>query len=404
MTRGGAAREALLDYPITVLTLSQPIPVGTLGAARFEPWVGKIGPLAMPDATLSTITLSDGDGKLDNIYAAKSAGVIESEQRLTAPATFGSGSAQTTLASGTQLSFAYGSIIQDSDGNRFIVSFPNSGTTSVNGTIVGGYTSVLVMPLPKTDASGAIVTDASGNPVYPAFDLTKTFTYAGKQNFSGTNYGITYSYPTAVDCFAEGTLIETAFGARRVETLREGDMIRTRDNGLRWLSWIGSVHLDAARLDLAPNLRPVRIAAGALGAGLPARDLILSPQHRVLVRSAIAQRMFGETEILVAIKHLLGLPGIEAICPEGGVTYWHILFDGHELVQANGAWAESLYLGRQALAGLSEAGRREVMALFPGLDHDAPAPAGARRFLTGREGRKLAERLGRKGRHPVETA
>lgn len=389
-----------MDYKITVLTISSKIPVGTLGASLYEPWYLK--PVRLPDAQLSTITLSDSDGNFENIASASAARLPESEQRLVSAATFGYGSSQVTIPAGTQLSFAYGSIIQDQFGNKFIATFPNTGTTTVNGTMVGGYTSVLILPMQSVDASGAPLVDATGAPVYPVFNPANTFTYAGRQSFGSKNYGTKYTY--AVDCFAQGTLIETMFGPRAVQTLRVGDMIATRDNGMRWLSWIGSVHLDGAKLDLAPNLRPIRVAAGALGGRLPRRDLVLSPQHRLLVRSTLAQKLFGADEVLVAVKHLVGLPGIgPAPLAAEGVTYWHLLFDGHEVLRAEGAWAESLYLGPQALHGVGEAGRREILALFPHVRAEGPPPPPARRLLSGREGRDLAARLGRKGRVPVEA-
>ncbi|MDT9702188.1 Hint domain-containing protein, partial [Streptomyces sp. P17] len=93
---------------------------------------------------------------------------------------------------------------------------------------------------------------------------------------------------------------------------------------------------DAAALAANPHLRPVRIRAGALGAGVPARDLVVSPQHRVLLRSGIARRMFGASEVLVAAKQLLALDGVELASDLDSVTYVHFLFDRHQIVQSEG--------------------------------------------------------------------
>ena len=95
-------------------------------------------------------------------------------------------------------------------------------------------------------------------------------------------------------------MILTEAGEMPVERLVPGTRVMTRDNGLQELRWTGSRVVDAAMLDQNPNLRPIRIAAGAQGNGLPRRELIVSPQHRVLVRSRIAQKMFGAAEVLVA--------------------------------------------------------------------------------------------------------
>ncbi len=193
-----------------------------------------------------------------------------------------------------------------------------------------------------------------------------------------------------VPCFTAGTLIRTADGETRIEDLTVGALVATADHGARPVRWIGSRRLDANMLRACPNLRPVRIIAGALGGGLPVRDLLVSPQHRMLVRSRIAATMFGATEVLVAAKHLAGLPGI-AVAEE---TYVHFLCDSHEIVCANGALSETLFTGPVALQSVGAAAREEIFTLFPALRAQTGTPVKARRFLTGREGRKLA------GRHP----
>ena len=65
-------------------------------------------------------------------------------------------------------------------------------------------------------------------------------------------------------------------------------------------------------------------------------DLIVSPQHRMLVRSQIAQKMFGTPEVLVAAKQLCQLRGIDVVEDLVDVTYVHFLFDAHQIVLANG--------------------------------------------------------------------
>ncbi|MDB6178018.1 Hint domain-containing protein [Paracoccus sp. Z330] len=195
-----------------------------------------------------------------------------------------------------------------------------------------------------------------------------------------------------VTCFVAGTLIETPDGLRPVEDLRAGDMVLTADHGARPLVWTGSRKLDSAA---QPNLRPVRISARALGENSPNADLLLSQQHRILVRSAAAARMFDASEVLVAAKHLTGLPGIEIVEDAGQVTYVHLLFDQHEIVTANGAATESLFTGPEALKGVSEAAREEILALFPQLAEigsQVEILNPARPLVSGRRGRKLAAR------------
>ncbi|MGY3438911.1 MULTISPECIES: Hint domain-containing protein [unclassified Marinovum] len=196
-----------------------------------------------------------------------------------------------------------------------------------------------------------------------------------------------------VVCFAAGTLIATGAGPVAVEDLRVGDMVTTMDNGEQPLRWIGSCRLGPAQLMLRPKLRPIRIAAGALGRGTPERDLVVSPQHRVMIRSTIAQRMFAESEILVAAVKLVGMPGIEVIETAREVTYFHLLLERHEILFSEGAATESLYPGPQALSGMAPAAVEEITCLFPELSEQCGKPTPAR--LLAEKGRQIRTLLQR---------
>ncbi|MDF3604790.1 Hint domain-containing protein [Paracoccus sp. DMF-8] len=200
---------------------------------------------------------------------------------------------------------------------------------------------------------------------------------------------------TCFPCFAADTLIETEFGAMPIQDLRQGMKVWTRDNGLQEIRWIGSRKLPRTVLERADNLRPIRIRAGSLGRDIPARDLVVSPQHRILVRSRIAQKIFGCEEVLVAAKQLLQIEGIDVATDLESVEYFHMLFDRHEIVVSDGAETESLYTGAEALKSLGQAAREEIFAIFPELrrmSSDGPTPEGARVLASGRLGRKLAVR------------
>ena len=142
-----------------------------------------------------------------------------------------------------------------------------------------------------------------------------------------------------------------------------------------------------------PDLMPVRIAVGALGGGLPRRDLMVSGQHRVLVRSRIASRMFESEEVLVAARHLIGMPGITVAQDLGTITYVHFLCDAHQVVLAEGAPVESLYPGPMALRALPAGSVQEILALFPDLiGLGSPRLVPARPLVKGAQGRSLTER------------
>ena len=169
-----------------------------------------------------------------------------------------------------------------------------------------------------------------------------------------------------VPCFTPGTLIATPRGERKIEDLRVGDRVITRDNGIQEIAWIGRKHLTGREIIQQPNLRPVLIKRGALGQGLPERDMMVSPNHRMLVSSEKTQLYFEETEVLAAAKHMVGADGIHAVDPMQ-TTYIHFMFERHEVVLANGAWSESFQPGDYALGGVADAQRDEILSLFPDL-------------------------------------
>lgn len=189
------------------------------------------------------------------------------------------------------------------------------------------------------------------------------------------SHTVGWSYSDVV-CFASGTLIATETGARPVEDLIAGDRLVTKSYDLQPLILNMSRRLSAKDLQDNPKLRPVRISAGALGKGMPSRDLLVSRQHRMLISSKIAMRMFGKTEVLVSAIKLTDLPGIYIDESVTSVTYHHLLMESHQVIFAENAPAESLLTGEEALQTLAPEALEELQALFPELKEmksDAPA-------------------------------
>ncbi|MEL6680492.1 MAG: Hint domain-containing protein [Pseudomonadota bacterium] len=180
---------------------------------------------------------------------------------------------------------------------------------------------------------------------------------------------------TNVACFTRGTRIATAHREMPVETLRPGMLIETFRHGLRPLRCLLRRRFDRVDLAANPRLCPIRIEKGALGHDLPRSDLVLSPQHRVLVRSAIARRMFGTEEVLIAANKLLPLPGVAVVEDAEEVEYFHLLLDAHEIIFSNGAPTESLLTGMEALRALTPDGRNELLAIFPEVREMFASPA-----------------------------
>lgn len=186
---------------------------------------------------------------------------------------------------------------------------------------------------------------------------------------------------TAV-CFVKGTRLATVKGNRPIEKLRIGDLVETADHGLQPIRWIGSMTVDA-RGDLAP----IRFAAGALGNKC---DLLVSPLHRMVLASWQVDLLFGEEEVLAAAKLLVN---DDTICaqPMDQVTYYHLMFDRHEIVFVEGAASESFHPGVEGFDALGDGARAEICAQFPRLslgDFAAYGPC-ARRTLRSHEARLL---------------
>jgi len=182
-----------------------------------------------------------------------------------------------------------------------------------------------------------------------------------------------------VPCFTPGTLIDAAHGRVPVETLRPGDRVLTRDNGFQPLEWVGRKDVTPDEMARHPRFRGVRIRAGALGAGQPERDMVVSPQHRILLVGPEADLMFGVHEVLAPAIHMVGIPGVEADSADA-VSYIHIMCRRHQVVRSDGLWSESFQPGDLSLAGLDEAQRAELLALFP----DLASVAGRRDYVAAR--------------------
>lgn len=175
-----------------------------------------------------------------------------------------------------------------------------------------------------------------------------------------------------MSCFTPGTAIATPRGERAVEELRIGDRVVTRDNGLQMIGWTGQRALDHATLAANAHLRPVLLTQGCLGMGLPERDMLVSPNHRFLVANSRTMLPVAAHEALVAAKHLIDSRTIREVSALG-VSYVHFTCARHEVVLANGAWAESFHPRDLTLNGMGNAQRTELYEIFPEL-----AEAGSR--------------------------
>ena len=115
-----------------------------------------------------------------------------------------------------------------------------------------------------------------------------------------------------------------------VQDLREGDYVLTRDNGPQEILWIGRRRMSGARLFAMPKLRPIRFSAGALGIERPEQELLVSPEHRMLIRGPAVRALFNTPEVLVAASELVNGTTIRSDVNLREVTYIHLMLANHQ--------------------------------------------------------------------------
>lgn len=187
-------------------------------------------------------------------------------------------------------------------------------------------------------------------------------------------------------CFAADTLIDAPGGARRAGSLQVGDMVTTVDAGPQPIAWVWHHRTPGIR-----SGAPVVIARGVLQ---NVRPLRLSQNHRVLLTGPQVARATGAPQVLVPAKALVGRPGV-ALAPTRAIDYVHLLLERHELVRAEGALCETLYIGEMAVqairagAALAGAPALPLAAAAGGAGGMAPV----RPFVEGHRARALVAAL-----------
>ena len=228
-------------------------------------------------------------------------------------------------------------------------SAATGGTLAVGG-IVTGFGAGDAIDLPKIapgivnsvsyDAATGVLDINVGDPVDIQLNVSGPgLTANGLHAVSDGTGGI-----ELVTCYAEGTRIATPGGAVPVEALRAGDMVATVLSGPRRVVWIGRRTVDLRRHPQPARVRPVRVAAGAFGHGLPCRDLLISPDHALYLDGALIPVRLLVDGAAIAPLHL------------DRITYFHVELDRHDVLLAEGLAAES-YLDTGNRASFANGGR-----------------------------------------------
>lgn len=225
------------------------------------------------------------------------------------------------------------------DGTQIVairIQNPDAGQPGEPNLVTAGYAVVGGAPPPGTTL-GTVV-ENTGNGTTPYEDLP---------------------------CFTSSAMIDTPSGPRPAGLLRPGDKVVTRDDGAVPVVWVGARDVTPPEMIADPALRPVRMAAGP----------VLSPLHRVLRTGGPLPLLTGEGEALIEARWL-GRPFV----PRGGARYVHFACERHQVVRADGIWAETLLrvVGTDPLvAEALGAARRPARPLLTGYESRVLAQAAA---------------------------
>ena len=108
----------------------------------------------------------------------------------------------------------------------------------------------------------------------------------------------------------------------------------------------------------------------------------------------MVKRMFDHAEVLVPAVRLTDLPGIYVDHSVTSVTYYHLVFDQHEIIYAEGAATESLYTGPEALRSVPGDALSELLLMFPDLERRSEMTEPALPIPERAEQKELISRLG----------
>ncbi|WP_374545616.1 Hint domain-containing protein, partial [Rhodoblastus sp.] len=131
-------------------------------------------------------------------------------------------------------------------------------------------------------------------------------------------------------CFMAGTLIRTPAGEVPVETLKRGDLVMTTDGSAKPVVWLGKQTVRSLFADPVRNW-PIRVKAGALAHDAPARDLLVSPDHALLVGGMLIHA--GALVNGASIVREATIPSV--------FVYYHVELDDHSLILAENTPAET---------------------------------------------------------------
>ncbi|WP_431300096.1 Hint domain-containing protein [Tabrizicola sp. BL-A-41-H6] len=292
-----------------------------------------LNPIGTNQAPTTTITFTDNGGTGDLLLDANG-GLVDPDTRV--------------IINGVTYNFTL----------RFTGTMP-SGNSQVPASLVGKKVALISVVINGQVREYFFVTDGTGT--------------LAQMNAIGNGSipldGLTFNPPPFCPCFCAGTMIATPSGPRAVETLAAGDTVLNEDGEALPILWVGKSRVSLAEVRANPNLAPIRIPAHIFGPSHPAADLLVSPQHRIVLHDVAAELLFGEPRVLAAARHLVGTFA-EETAPDADVDYVHILTEAHEILLSNGLPSESFQPARRSIDVMAPETRSDLETVLQAAGHD----------------------------------
>ncbi len=166
-------------------------------------------------------------------------------------------------------------------------------------------------------------------------------------------------------------LVDTPVGKVFAGELQQGDLVTTLDHGPVPIVWCADRVISGARLHVMPQMRPVRIKAGAFGKDGPHRDMWVSAHQRILVRGSVAMDLYNTPEVLLAAKDLVNGRTVYLDSKIREVRYKALMFRHQDVMRANNMLVETFHPGRVDLETLGEEDRFRLFRALDALGDDA---------------------------------
>jgi len=313
---------------------------------------GYVGSMHVADGAVAEICAGGSAGSATvgtdgvlNIYAGGTVGTVllDGTEALSGGTAFG-----TTIGSGGEQVVDRGGVASDStiaggilDLDDGVVSgavfFSGGGTleivqSAMPGAVISGFNfdDRIVLEAPAFSAGASYSVTAPGVLMISAGSTSYALNIAGAT--ADTPFDLTLESGDLVltaPCFGFGTSILTPEGGVAVERLRVGHRVITRGGGDAAIVWIGRRRLDLRGHPEPEIVQPIRIGADAFGDGVPARDLVLSPDHAVFFDGALIP-----AKALVNGRNVVRLPA-------ASVAYYHVELAEHAVIFAEALAVES---------------------------------------------------------------